>query len=766
MRQAVRFLLPLLVFLGCLAWGAATLVNATTRRWYEKDMRLRAELAIRGAQDALAGHWNTGERRRIGRILEQIARDERIMAGAACTADMQPLAATPEYPAGLTCAAIGRHVRVPGVGDSPTWTPWSGLDVSAGAPIHVSAIPVADADRPLGFVVLVHDLSFVERRAALTWRFTVGAFGIVAVAAGVVTVLTARFSRRSWMAELRRLLRGGGAEVRRLLLSSTTRRHEFRPILQDVRELVSKLATEEVSEPAGGWTPERLRQTLTRHLQGEGVVILANREPYVHDRAADGSIQAVHPASGLVTALEPVMRACSGVWVAHGSGNADRETVDAHGHVSVPPGEDSYELRRVWLSEQEEKGYYYGFANEGLWPLCHIVHTRPTFRADDWAQYRKVNRKFAEAVCDEVDTEDPIILVQDYHFALVPRMIREKLPRASIITFWHIPWPNSERFGICPWPAELLDGLLGSSILGFHTQQHCNNFVETADRFLEARIDRERQSIVLGGRETLVRPYPISIEWPSHWAKAAPAVDVCRREVLAELGLPPDALLGVGVDRLDYTKGIEERLLAVERLLERFPRFRGRFTFVQLAAPSRTAIERYRQLNEAVEALAARINQRFGDGRYRPVILLRQHHEPPRIFRYYRAADLCYVSSLHDGMNLVAKEFVAARDDELGVLLLSRFTGAARELTEALLVNPYDLEEASAALAAALEMSPAEQRERMRAMRAYLTHFNVYRWAGHMLADAALSRQKERLSGRLASGGEDAEGHVVPLRRP
>jgi trehalose 6-phosphate synthase len=241
-------------------------------------------------------------------------------------------------------------------------------------------------------------------------------------------------------------------------------------------------------------------------------------------------------------------------------------------------------------------------------------------------------------------------------------------------------------------------------------------------------------------------------------------VEACRREVLAELGLAPDALLGVGVDRLDYTKGIEDRLLAVERLLERFPRFRGRFTFVQLAAPSRTAIERYRQLNENVEVLAARINERFGSGRCRPVILLREHHEPPRIFRYYRAADLCYVSSLHDGMNLVAKEFVSAREDERGVLLLSRFTGAARDLTEALLVNPYDLEEASDALAAALDMNPREQQDRMRAMRAYLGHFNVYRWAGHMLADAALTRQKERLSGRLAGSSEGSEAQIVSLR--
>ncbi len=348
-----------------------------------------------------------------------------------------------------------------------------------------------------------------------------------------------------------------------------------------------------------------------------------------------------------------------------------------------------------------------------------------------------------------MDSDDPIVLVQDYHFALLPQLVRERLPRATVIMFWHIPWPNAERFDICPWSQQILNGMLGASIIGFHTQFHCNNFLDSADRLLENRIDREQNAIVQQGRRTLVRPYPISIEWPVGWLAKAPPVAECRAGVRSELGLAPDALVGVGVDRLDYTKGVEERLLAVERLLERFPAYRGRFSFVQLAAPSRTAIERYQQLNQSVEALADRINERYGTAGYRPVVLLRRHHEPPTVFRYYRAADVCYVSSLHDGMNLVAKEFVAAREDELGVLVLSRFTGAARELTEALVVNPYDLEEASAALAAGLRMSPDEQRVRMRAMRAFVAEFNVYRWAGRMLVDAARLRRHERLAGRL-----------------
>jgi trehalose 6-phosphate synthase len=567
------------------------------------------------------------------------------------------------------------------------------------------------------------------------WKLSV----LFAIAAGssIVTLIVARLAWRGWTDELERALAGD---------STTT---DFQPLLRDLRSLLDSVGMRERESTTTRWDPQRLRAALTKHLRGERVILLANREPYVHEKTADG-IRVLHPASGLVTALEPVMRACSGVWVAHGSGSADRETVDAQGRVRVPPGEESYLLRRVWLSEEEENGYYYGLANEGLWPLCHVAHTRPIFRSEDWQHYVAVNQKFADAVCEEVDSNDPIVLVQDYHYALAPRMIRNRLPLATILTFWHIPWPNPERIGICPWREEIIGGLLGSSILGFHTQQHCNHFMDSVDAYVESRIDRETNAVNQASRRTLVRPYPISIEWPVHWLEDLPPPAECRSSVRQELGLPPDALLGVGIDRLDYTKGIEERLAAVDELLARYPEFRGRFTFAQLAAPSRTKINHYRELAERVEALAARINEKWAQGDYRPIVLLRSHYEPPTVFRYYRAADLCYVSSLHDGMNLVAKEFVAAREDELGVLVLSQFTGAARDLTEALIVNPYDLRQASDALAAALRMPPSEQRERMRSLRRLVSEFNVYRWAGRMIVDAAELRRRERTSGRLA----------------
>jgi trehalose 6-phosphate synthase len=747
--RALRFIAALIVGLAVLTWVASVVVNRTTRAWFDRDIQLRANLAVSGIHDGLVANWDRDRSGRLREILAVLTRDERIMAAAACGDDLTFLVRVGDYPAQVSCQTVGAHVRPTSDTPASAWVLWASEMTLPAGNIHATAVPVLDSDRALGFVVLVHDMSFVERREATTRRFLLLAFGLLASAASIVTLVAVRLSWRGWSRELRRLLKGEAP------------RPDFVPFVRDVRELVERLASEREMDGLGGlWTPQRLKNTLSRHLHGERVVIVANREPYIHERGADGTVSVVHPASGLVTALEPVMRACSGVWVAHGSGSADREMADKHGRVRVPPGEESYVLRRLWLTPEEERGYYYGFSNEGLWPLCHIAHVRPTFRSDDWTHYQVVNQKFADAVCSEVDSDDPIILIQDYHFALLPRMIREKLPRSTVLTFWHIPWPNSERIGICPWRNELLTGLLGSSILGFHTQSHCNNFIESVDRFLESRIDREQNAVVHQRRWTLVRPYPISIEWPNSWAKIVSSPAECRTSVFAELGLAPDALLGVGVDRLDYTKGIEERLLGVEKLLERHPEFCGRFTFVQLAAPSRTVIPQYRELNENVERVAARINERFASGGYRPVILLRAHHETSTVFRFYRAADVCYVSSLHDGMNLVAKEFVAAREDERGVLVLSYFTGAARELTEALMVNPYDLDEASEALATALSMPVEEQADRMRSMRALVAEFNVYRWAGRMLADAARLRRREKLTGRLRERSIGVEASV------
>jgi trehalose 6-phosphate synthase len=731
MRRASRFVLLLVLGLAALTWGAAVIVRSRTDAWFEKDLNLRASLAVSGARSELIAEWKA-DPAQVARLLEDLTQDERILGAAALTTEGTEVARTRDFPAGLDAGALAERVRADG--PDPRWGHWAREENLPDGAVHVAALPLTGAEGPLGYVLLVHDLSFLQRRDALMRLFLLGSFGVLALSASVLTIVASRISWRNWTEELRRILRAGEP------------RKEFQPILSDVRRLVDRLLDQE----GRAWTPQRLKETLRQMLDGEKVVVLANREPYVHQRGPTGEIEVMRPASGLVTALEPVLRACSGTWIAHGSGSADRETADKHGRLRVPPGEGSYLLRRLWLSKEEERGYYYGFANEGLWPLCHIAHTRPTFRSEDWEQYRAVNERFVRAALEEIDSDDPIVLVQDYHFALAPALLRRELPRATVITFWHIPWPNAELFGICPFRDEILAGMLGSSILGFHTQFHCNNFLDSVDRYLEARIDRERSAVVHRGRHTLVHPYPISVEWPMRQLIGVPDPARARAEVFAELGLAADARLGVGVDRLDYTKGIEERLLAVERLFERWPELVGRFTFVQIAAPSRSSIEQYRQLDERVEALAARIDARFARDGWHPLVLQLSHHEAPSVFRYLRAADLCYVSSLHDGMNLVAKEFVAAREDERGVLVLSQFTGAARELSEALIVNPYNLDEAADALAVALDMPEAEQAARMRAMRSYLAEFNVYGWAGRMLIDAARVRRRERLTHDLS----------------
>jgi trehalose 6-phosphate synthase len=493
------------------------------------------------------------------------------------------------------------------------------------------------------------------------------------------------------------------------------------------------------------WTAERLAVCLRSKLQGSRLFVVSNREPYSHTYQGK-TINTLVPASGLVTALEPILRACDGTWVAHGSGDADRATVDHRHCLRVPPEDPRYTLRRVWLTPREEEGYYFGFSNEGLWPLCHIAHTRPVFRAADWEQYQLANVKFAEVLLEEMATiEQPVVIVQDYHFALLPKLIKQRRPDARVGIFWHIPWPNSEAFGICPWQRELLDGLLGADLIGFHVQYHCDNFLETVNRALEARVEWERFAVNRGDHATLVRPYPISVACPAPPAEPEDKpFHEHQAELLNEIGLET-LYVGVGVDRVDYTKGILERLLAVERFLEKYPQYHGKFSFIQIGAPSRTRIKRYHDFLEEVDAEAARINARFQAGKWKPIVFRKRHHTHAEVDRFYRAADLCLVTSLHDGMNLVAKEYVASRHDLGGMLILSEFTGAARELRDALIVNPYDVESTADAIFAALEMDCKERQSRMLHMRETVRQQNIYRWAGSLIGQLCEVRSAARV---------------------
>jgi trehalose 6-phosphate synthase len=684
--------------------------------------------------------------RRLQSLFNRTVQDERLLAIGLCSPDGLLLRSTPAYPRSLECALARRAAAL-----ADPQLP------AAGGPIHVGVHAVAGegASPRIADLVLLHDLSFIERRSEDTRRYLIALIAVLGAAIALVTVVVAQISWRGWMTGARALLRGEG--LLRPMAAAT--RGELAPLVMDLRARLRDLEDEYrrslATDPA--WGPDRLRSLLRTRLAGDKIIVLSNREPYIHDESAAG-VRVRRPASGLVTAIEPVMRACSGTWVAHGGGSADRRVVDVNDRVAVPPEAPSYALRRVWLTPEEERGYYYGFANEGLWPLCHVAHVRPVFRERDWAAYRAVNRRFADAVISESHGDDPVILVQDYHFALAPSMIRERLPRATILAFWHIPWPNPESFGICPWRVEILEGLLGSTIIGFHTRFHCRNFIETADRYLEARVEQEHSKISFHDRETLVESYPISIEWPGaeQVARWSPVAE-CRANVLRRFGLPAHSLIVLGVDRFDYTKGILERLRAVQRLLQKRPEWLGRMVLVQVAAPTRDALEEYQAFRQRIERLCENIQQTCGSTAYRPVILLAQHHEHDALTELYRAADVCAVTSLHDGMNLVCKEFVAARDDNQGVLVLSRFAGAAREMSQALLVNPYHVEECADALHQALAMSVAEQRERMASLRATVREYNVYRWAGRMLSDAANVRLRQRIDLRLRRHGLDLE---------
>jgi trehalose 6-phosphate synthase len=739
MRISLRFVVPLALALAAIAYAVVPLVDNLTLKWFVRDLDIRTRLIASAVQEPLVELLTDKARdkvrlQRVQAFFNRILQDERLFAVGFCDAAGTLVYKTFTLPGDITCPKPG----------APPEDAGRVQKYERGA-LHVATSPVLVDSQRLGELLIVHDMSFIERRSADTKKYIFYLFAAIAAVVALITVIIAELSWRGLLAGVKALISGerGSASLR------ATDIRELQPIARDLRALVRDLESERLArdESQVTWGPDTLRAILREDLKGDEVLIVSNREPYIHVHR-NNAIEIQRPASGLVTALEPVMRACSGTWIAHGAGSADRDTVDRHDHVMVPPEKPSYRIRRVWLSDEEEQGYYFGFANEGLWPLCHIAHTRPIFRAPDWEHYQTVNRRFADVVADEARTDDPIVLVQDYHFALLPKMVRERLPRATIITFWHIPWPNPEAFGICPWREEVLEGMLGSSILGFHTQFHCNNFFDTVDRFMEARVDRETFTISFGGDPTEVRRYPISIEWPPSALAIQPPVAECRKRVRERLGLHPDVRLGVGVDRLDYTKGILERFAAIERLLELEPRWIGQFSFVQAAAPSRTSIDEYQNLDARVRALAERINARFGKDGYRPIILKIEHHDAAQVYELYRASELCYVSSLHDGMNLVAKEYVAARDDEQGVLILSQFTGAARELAEALIVNPYDIEQSAAAMQFALTMSAEEQRARMRSMRNLVQEFNVYRGAGRMLLDAARMRHRRRVLSR------------------
>jgi trehalose-6-phosphate synthase/uncharacterized membrane protein affecting hemolysin expression len=734
MRLSLRLNIALIVGVALVSLGLALYQTETARRGLRRELESHALLLAESLEKSAAPLVESHSDRELQKLIDGF-RDNKHLAGVAIyDAQGKPLAVTaelPSHPINKSGRRNGEFYR------------------QGGKAMQVIAIPITTEKSNVGTLAVFQDASYIGAQTLDMWRRALAGVVVQTLLIVCITLLILHWSLRRPLKRLAQWLR----QVRAGEVSEGPElpgEAAFQPLKREVAHLASTLtaaraaATEEArlrNAAESIWTPERLRVFVKNKLAGSRLFVISNREPYEHSRSG-GKIEFSVPASGLVTALEPILRACNGTWIAQGTGDADRETVDDHDRLRVPPDDPQYTLRRVWLSPEEEQGFYIGFANEGLWPLCHIAHTRPVFRLQDWEEYRRVNRRFADVLLEEIaDEKDPIVLVQDYHFALAPSMVKEARPDARTIIFWHIPWPNAEAFGICPWQRELLDGLLGADLIGFHTQFHCNNFLDTVDRAVESRIDREHFAVNRRGHLTCVRPFPISVDFASGAEAPEPreSPHIERVGLFRALGVEA-SMMGIGVDRVDYTKGIQERFAGIEMFFDKYPLMKRQFTFVQIGAPSRTGIRRYRDLLDEVKAEAERINRRFEKGGWKPIVFLPRHHSHAQILPYYRAADVCLVTSLHDGMNLVAKEYVAARSREDGVLVLSRFAGASHELVDALVVNPYDAEDLADAIHRALGMTPEEKRARMARMRAYLSEHNIYRWAADLIAALAALR--------------------------
>jgi len=776
MRLSLRLILSLIGGVTAVSLVFAIFQAGTEMEAETHEIQRQALLLAESQQKSIEPLVQNGAFGELQAAVDRFQNHERLAGMAVYDANGRPLAITSGLSSRLTGTPSAVTLALKG-----EWGREEFIRL-ARDPMHVLALPLRDGTKVIGAVAIVHDAGYIGARGAAVLRRALVIAGAQTLLIACITILIVRWSLGKpvqRMTKWLRDLRTGNASI----AGEMPKEEIFESLTTEVTHLATSLNTaraaaeEEARLREAGqslWTPERLRIAVENKLNGSRLFAISNREPYEHSRQGN-SIKWSVPPSGLVTALEPVLQACDGTWVAQATGDADRDTADGYGRLRVPPDHPQYTLRRVWLTKEEEEGFYFGFANEGLWPLCHIAHTRPIFRAEDWDFYQSVNRKFADALLEEMEGEAcPFVLVQDYHFALLPRMVKERRPDARVAIFWHIPWPNPEAFGICPWQSELLDGMLGADLIGFHIQAHCNNFLDTVDHALESRIDREHFAVNRQDHLTAVKPFPISVAFFGDSAVAAPAEPsyMERAKLFRQLGVEA-SLMGLGVDRIDYTKGIPERLRGIERFLEQYPSYQKQLTFVQIGAPSRTHIKSYQDLATEVEQEVDRINRRFGAGGWKPIIFLERHHSHEEIKPYYRAADFCLVTSLHDGMNLVAKEFVASRPDEQGSLILSRFAGASHELVDALVVNPYDTEELARAIRAALEMPPEERQARMQRMRAQVKEHNVYLWAGSLIGELAGIRTDASQSGmdkgkpdpRLAGPYKQAAaGHAFEVR--
>lgn len=746
MKRLLLFILPILIIVAVVFTASGIMQARFTEDRLMEDLQRKAKTVDESLEVSARYILVNNDLKSANRLVESFQRRERLQGCAVYDKEGSVLAITQKF-------VDWKDKDKPYLKDIlAKKVPRGSLENFKEYSVYSYIIPVLDdEDNVLGMVEVIYDTSYVFTTLAALWKKLSVSLIILLVLILVTMLLIQRqifalpiLRLTEWFQHFQRgeteqaySIKGKdelgklASEVEQVALS-----------LRVARKVVSEKATERMQQDEI-WTESKLRDLIQARLGESALIVVSNREPYMHViDDITGEPKCIRPASGVVTAVDPILRACGGTWVGHGSGNADRKFVNSKDKLGVPPGDNRYILKRVWLTKEEEEGYYYGFANEGLWPLCHMTHTRPVFRELDWRIYEKVNQKFADSVLAELPARNPFVFIQDYHFTLLARMIKMKRPDTRIALFWHIPWPNPEVFSTCPYQDQILEGMLACDLIGFHVQGHCNNFLETANKLLESRVDTEKFSIVRFGKETLVRPFPISVN--GYFNQGTPGGDLLREieKIKREFELE-GRIVAIGVDRIDYTKGLIERMLAVDRFIEKNPQYKNKFVFIQLAAPSRTHIKHYHDLMNDIDELVEEKNWKYSEGNWRPIIYLKRHFSPEEIRPYYALADICIVSSLHDGMNLVAKEYVASKANLDGVLVLSRFTGAARELTDSVLINPYSIEEFADAIKLSVEMPAEERKRRMENMRKIVSENNVYRWAGDIITElTAVKRTK------------------------
>ncbi len=738
MRRIFLFILPILIVVA----AAFTLFGYFQVRVEEKrlldDLMRKSKHIAESMELSARGVFVAKDMRNANYLAEKFETRERLQGCVLYDKDGNIIAITKRF-------SDWKEKDKPYIKDLlSSKTPRGEMEKFKGYTVYSYILPIADDEgQALGLVEVIQDTSYVFTRLTELWKRISATLIILVIIIFIIAIflhqqifglpiqrLTVWFRsfQKGEIDEAHPIKEQGdlgklASEVEQVALS-----------LRIARRSVSEEASERLQKEEL-WTDAKLRDLVRAKLGENALFVVSNREPYMHvTDESTGAVKCIRPASGVVTAIHPILCACGGMWIAHGAGNADRKFVNSKDKLGVPPKDDRYILKRIWLNKEEEDGYYYGFSNEGLWPLCHNTHTRPIFRETDWNIYKKVNQKFADSILEELPAKNPFVFIQDYHFTLLGRLIKEKRPDATIAIFWHIPWPTPESFSICPYQKEILDGMLGCDLIGFHVQSHCNNFLDTANRLLESRVDTEKFSVSRLNKETFIRAFPISVNGHMDKDADAPGLDKEIFRIKKEFDLE-DKIIGVGVDRIDYTKGIVERVLAIDRFFEKYPQYKKKITFIQMAAPSRVHIKRYHDLMAEIDELVEKRNWKHMDGSWKPILYLKKHFSADEIVPFYKMADFCLVSSLHDGMNLVAKEYIAAKKDLSGVLVLSQFTGASRELTDAVQFNPYAIEEFAEAIKTAIEMPVEEKKKRMGNMRKIIAENNIYRWAGNIMTE-------------------------------